>query len=188
MQYQWGVVHNTTLENTWGFYQHLCSWNKYSPCDEAAGTWMPGWCNILSQPEHLPCREKKWHISISKAEKIRDKREYAQCSPETGDPSHMTQTDTPELSTVEEKVNKKNSELDECPPDWWAPQTGQPQQWAATWPSARPRSSVSNLHFLQWCSRWSAPCSAPPPGLVQRILSPFQLMLLHILTRVWLLL
>ena len=62
--------------------------------------------------------KKKWHISISKAEKIRDKREYAQCSPETGDPSHMTQTDTPELSTVEEKVNKKNSELDECPPDW----------------------------------------------------------------------
>ena len=126
--------------------------------------------------------KKKWHISISKAEKIRDKREYAQCSPETGDPSHMTQTDTPELSTVEEKVNKKNSELDECPPDWWAPQTGQPQQWAATWPSARPRSSVSNLHFLQLCSRWSAPYSAPPPGLVQRILSPVQLMMLHNVT------
>ena len=71
----------------------------------------------------------------------------------------------------------KESELDECTPDWWAPQTGQPQQWAATWPSARPRSSVSNPHFLQLCSRWSAPCSAPPPGLVQRILSPFQSML-----------
>ena len=41
----------------------------------------------------------------------RGKRECAQCSPETGGPSHMTRTDTPELSTVEEKVkNKKESE------------------------------------------------------------------------------
>ena len=68
MQYQWGVVHNTTLENTCGFYQHRCSLDKYSPCDEAAGTWMPGWCNILSQPEHLPCRENRMaYISIQEA-------------------------------------------------------------------------------------------------------------------------
>ena len=61
----------------------------------------------------------KWHTTPSKAQNIRGKKEYAQCSPETGGPSHMTRTDTPELSTVEEKVkNKKESELDECPPDW----------------------------------------------------------------------
>ena len=49
----------------------------------------------------------EWHITPSKAKNIRGKKEYAQCSPETGGPSHMTRTDTPELSTVEEKVKNK---------------------------------------------------------------------------------
>ena len=46
-------------------------------------------------------------------------------------------------------------------------------EWAHNCGKKPPLSSVSSPHCRQWCSRLHALCSAPPPTLARRILSPW---------------